>query len=83
MLAERGWDRRDREKASTVCASYGAAGILVRLELIDFAMLESWGPSIRTCFEICKPLIIERRQTAGPNYWIDFDGLYEKFNRQA
>lgn len=73
------WSQKDREKAASVCASYGTAGVLVRTGLVDFKLLESWEPSVKACFEICRPMIQELRTTAGPKYWIDFDRLYDKF----
>ena len=74
------WSDNDCKMASTVCASYGNAGVLVRLGLVDFDMLESWGPSVKRCYKICEPLIKERRKAAGPKYWIDFDNLYKLFD---
>ena len=75
------WNELDCHMASTVCASYGNAGVLVRVGLVDFSMLESWGPSVKRCFEVCQPLIKEQQKIAGPKYWIDFEKLNDLFSQ--
>jgi hypothetical protein len=70
------WDRTDREAASTVCASYGNAGVLVRVGLVEFELLQSWGPSVIRCYEVCAPLVAERQAAAGSDYWKDLVELH-------
>ena len=73
------WDEQDCRHASAVCSTYDVTGIIIRLGLVaPKPIVENWGPSIKQCFEACEPLIKERRRTAGPTYWDDFDWLYSQ-----
>ncbi|MBN2323819.1 MAG: hypothetical protein JXQ30_08790 [Spirochaetes bacterium] len=75
------WTAEDCDKASTVCASYTTSGAMLKLGLIDKDMLEEWRLSVKTCFKICKPLIDKLRKIIGPEYWIEFEKLYNKLNQ--
>ena len=75
------WTDIERDDAATTCSSYDVAAILAFNGLIDVNLLvEHWGPSIKECFEVCKPYIDEMRSMSGPIYWDDFELLYEQIS---
>lgn len=66
----RGWTDDEKAYAATACSSYGIAGIMLKSERVDRAIIaENWGPSIRAVCDICKEFIEERRAEAGDKYW--------------
>ncbi len=75
------WTDTERDDAATTCSSYDVAAILAFNRLVDVnLLLEHWGPSIKECFEVCKPYIDEMRSNSGPKYWDDFDRLYQQLS---
>lgn len=76
------WDEQDRNSAATVCSSYDVVAILVKRELVPIDIIvENWGPSIKLCYPICRPYISEMRNSAGSQYWDDFEWLYNQVIR--
>jgi len=83
-LAKKSFDRwtdDERSDASRVCSTYDVAAILVRLGLVPIRpIVETWGHSIRHCYEVATPLILEmqRPENSGSTYWDDFGWLNEQ-----
>ncbi|MDP1734990.1 MAG: hypothetical protein Q8L44_11590 [Sulfuritalea sp.] len=70
------WNAQDKSLASTVCSSYDAAIIALKKQFIDHDIfIDNYGPSVRDCYHICQPLILERQHARGPSYWDDFAQL--------
>jgi hypothetical protein len=75
------WSEDERRDAARVCSTYDVAGIIVRLGLVPpETFVDNWGPSIRHCYEVLKPLILEMQkpENSGPGYWDDFGWLYQQ-----
>jgi len=75
------WTDDERREASRVCSTYDVAGIIIKLGLVPpEPLVENWGPSIRHCYEVTKPLIVEMQkpENSGPTYWDDFGWLYQQ-----
>jgi hypothetical protein len=75
------WSKADRTLASRVCANYGTAAVVLRGNLIPLPpFIQGWGPSIRACFKILRPLIDDLRspENFGPDYWQDFGWLHAR-----
>ena len=75
------WNKQQVEDASRVCATYDVAAILIREGLVPAKpFVENWGPSIRECFVTLRPFIssMQSSQNSGPEYWNDFEWLYEQ-----
>jgi hypothetical protein len=77
------WSEIEKDEASLVPASFDVAGILIQSGAVnETAIVNNWGSSIVRCFDVCKPLIAERRnmQLEGfqERYWDDFEWLYER-----
>jgi len=73
------WTEEERREAARVCSTYDVAAIIVRMRLVPpEPFVENWGPSIRHCYEVCKPLIeeMQKPENSGPTYWDDFGWLY-------
>lgn len=75
------WSPEERRAADMVCANYDVTSVLVLQEKLVPArpILRNWGPSIRDCFEILHPHILEMQKSSnsGPEYWDDLGQLYE------
>jgi len=64
------WNDDDKRYASTVCATYDTASIMVTKHLIDKSLfIETYGPSFRMCFQIVTPFLEDMRAKSGPDYW--------------
>ena len=49
-----------KEWASKVCSTYDVAGIIIKLGFVpEELFLDSWGPSIKSCFEISETFITD------------------------
>ena len=75
------WSKDELADASTVCSSYSAAGYVL-MELVEKepkvinAFAAGWSPSIRICYEILEPHILEMRRLAkSDDYWKGFEWL--------
>jgi len=70
------WTEDERHAASTVCATYDVAAILIFQQRLvpPEPFTSNWAPSIRDCFDVCRPFIAEmqRPENSGPHYWNDF-----------
>ena len=73
------------EKAQLLIQGVGILGLLGTLcvyyqQLRTKPFVENWGPSIRHCYEVTKPLIqeMQKPENSGPTYWDDFIWLYEQ-----
>jgi hypothetical protein len=78
------YTKKDKDHASRVCSSYGTVGGLFKskIDLNKMIIFEGYGPSIVRCHEILKSYIKEKRNDAGPTYWINFDYLYDETTRE-
>ncbi len=77
----RAWSNDERRDASRVCSTYDVAAIIIRMGLVpQEPFVDNWGSSIRHCYEITKPLIVElqKPENSGPTYWDDFGWLYQQ-----
>jgi len=64
------WSDKEKQEASTACAAYGVAGVLIRLGRVDRdVIVENWGPSITLVCDACEKLIAERQKQSGQKYW--------------
>lgn len=73
------WSDQEKKHASTAIASYHVAAVLVERGLVpSFFVVDLWGPSIRRCYDISRPLILARREINGPDYWGHIEGLYNR-----
>jgi len=75
------WDDSERRKASMVCSTYDVAAIIIKMGLVPpEPFVENWGPSIRHCYEVTKPLIVEMQkpENSGSACWDDFGWLYQQ-----
>jgi hypothetical protein len=80
------WAEADRRAASIVCSNYNVVGLIVQLGLVRKEhIVDTWGPSIRTCFEIVTPFIEEMQDAGhmGSTYWNGFHWLYEEVTRRG
>lgn len=76
------WSDDERAAAAKVCSTYDSAGYVVRGGLVPLrSFLESWGQSIRRCYEAVQPYLEEMRRAdqGGPAYWESFRWLYAEF----
>jgi hypothetical protein len=79
------WDSHEVDAASRVCSTYDVAAILLREKLVPLEpFVENWGPSIVDCYRVLLPFIQEMQDSknSGPNYWNDFQWLYEQVSAQ-
>ena len=77
------WSEEERKQAALVTANYDVAGALIRSGLALWELVAAnWGPSIRHCYEVLDPFILEHRDGPGadPKYWSNFKWLYDKAN---
>ena len=73
------WTNKDKKAASSVCSSYDITAIFIRDNLVpEEIFLDDYSPSIKMCFDVCKPYIDHLRKNAGPKYWNDIEWLYNK-----
>lgn len=75
------WNEEERREAARVCSTYDVAAIIIRMGLVPAKpFVENWGPSIRHCYEVTKPLIeeMQKPENSGPTYWNDFGWLYQQ-----
>jgi hypothetical protein len=76
------WTDDEKLKASLVCSSYDAASLLIfRQKLVPSdPFIRNWGPSIKDCYEICRPFIdeMQKPENSGPAYWSDSLVLYRE-----
>jgi len=76
------WTEDERREAARVCSTYDFAAIIVKLKLPE-PFVENWGPSIRHCYEVSKPLVdeLQKLENSGPTYWDDFGWLYKEVRK--
>lgn len=75
------WTPEERREASRVCSTYDVAAIIIRMGLVSREpFVENWGPSIRHCYEVTKPLVeeMQKPENSGPSYWDDFGWLNQQ-----
>lgn len=72
------WTAEERASASVVVANYDVAAALIRADVASVQMITAnWGPSIRHCYEVLRPFILEQRALPGGSsrYWSNFEWL--------
>lgn len=70
------WSAEDRRLASTVCATYDVAGIILKSGLVrPEPIIDSWGPSLVRCHELLATFIQSVRVEMDSRYWDDFEWL--------
>jgi hypothetical protein len=75
------WTSDERREACRVCSTYDAAALIIRMGLVPPKLLvRDWGPSIRHCFEVTRPLVVQMQkpENSGSSYWANFAWLYEQ-----
>ena len=73
------WTDEEKGAAATACTAYATAGFLVQREVVAIEIVVSnWRASILDCYAIARPLIKQRKEENGADYWQDFDWLYRK-----
>ena len=75
------WTAEEKRAASLVCSTYDAAAILIFQQRLvpSEPFVTNWGGSIKACYEILEPHMIEMRkpELSGEEYWDNFRQLYE------
>jgi hypothetical protein len=76
------WSDKEKQDASLVCSTYDVAAILILQQHLvpKEPFVSNWGPSIKDCYEVCKPHIAEMQkpENSGATYWNDFGELYDR-----
>lgn len=71
------WSDEDIQRAERVCHSYDCVGIMCRSGFIPpDVVADSWGDSLRTCWNVLRPLVEKYRvDRNAPELWDDFQWL--------
>ncbi|NUP25223.1 MAG: hypothetical protein HOQ44_00750 [Nocardia sp.] len=71
------WSDEEIQRAERVCHSYDCVGIMCRSGFIPADVVaDSWGDSLRTCWNVLEPLIGKYRgDRNAPELWDDFEWL--------
>jgi hypothetical protein len=71
------WTQAQKNAAEIVCHTYDQVGILVRYGLLPAEYIaDSWGDSLRKCWNSCKPMVLAYREQRGSfEFWDDFEFL--------
>lgn len=82
------WTSDEKKRAEKVCHNYDAVGIICRNNLLPAHLVaDSWGDSLRRCWNILSPLVAEYRTSRNSQeYWDDFEWLAreaEKYQKKV
>ncbi len=74
------WSKEEILQAEIVCQNYDSVAIMVRNGMIKESIIaDSWGDSLRNCWERLSPLVMEYRGKRNSNeFWDDFEWLAKK-----
>lgn len=71
------WSEEEVQRAERVCHSYDCVGIMCRNGFIPTDVVaDSWGDSLRTCWNVLQPLVEKYRSDRNaPELWDEFQWL--------
>ena len=71
------WTSDQIHDAEIACGTFDAVAIILRKTSMDYKMVAAeWTDAIVLCWEHAKPIIQAYRKRSGPNYWDDYEWLY-------
>lgn len=74
------WSKEEMLQAEIVCQNFDSVAIMVRNGMIKESIIaDSWGDSLRSCWERLSPLVTSYRVKRNSNeFWDDFEWLAKK-----